>query len=762
LRRLATTFCLLGIGLTSIVTQTAHATAIPLTLTNTRDLSLSSWLNNPSPDPMGLSYDSSRNRLLITDSEIEEFNAPYWHGKNFFEVKLTGSFDRGVNISTHGDTISQPNPYGFTDEPADVAFALNPFGAADGNQNHYFISDDNSSRIYDQPLGSDGKFDPTVDITRTFFKTHNMGQDAEGLSFGMVGGEPNLFISMGEGPPANGPTYFEDGSNVHEIYRVRPGPNGRFDGPFGTANPLGDDIVTHFDTCNPTSAASITPTNPCTNPINQPDPEDVTYDGTTGHLFFTSHHINNTGGHHIVSETSLDGTLMNTYDLGVIAGMDASGIVIAPASGDPTNHRSMYIASRGVDNDSQPLANDGKIFEFQLAGPINHAPTVTNPGSHSSNEGVAITPLQIIASDQDTGDTLSFTETGLPPGLTMSATGLITGTTPYGQWGLSNPSVTVTDSLGVSTSVSFPWTVIRDLTPPATPGPLTIGRQTTGISLDWPENTESDLAGYKITRATSSSPSTYTDLTMLPAGTSVFFDETAPPGLTSFYKVTAFDHAVPPNASTVPRTGSARRSKIVLIGSAKAAASSLLLAIPKPDGVAPGDVLVAGVAARDAVAIVPPLGWTLSVQTPRVTSLSQQAVYTHTVAADDPAAYTFIAIGRSAAVGVITAYRGAVERPSKVGGQANVVSDEITAPSLTPTANDSVQIGFFGLDNEAFITAPVGMIIRDEHTMIVDPLGLSLAIADAVVDALPVGARVALASVAAENVGQVVVLSPAP
>jgi hypothetical protein len=762
LRRLATTICVLGIGVTSVITQSAAAADINLELTRTLDLS---GLSMPLPDPMGLSYDSTRGRLLVTDSEIDEFDAPYWRGANFFEIQPNGSLDTTVNMCVA--LICQPNPSGFTDEPADIAFARNPFGSAEGN--HYFIADDNSSRIYDVTLGVNGRFDITD--TRTWFKTHDIAQDIEGLEFAMIDGEPNLFIASGEGPPTVNATYQEDGSNIHQIFRVRPGSNGRFDGPPGPAA-QGDDIVTSFDTCKPTDATPVSIVSPCTSPINQPDPEDVAYDVVSGNLFFTSHHEAPGVNRIIVSETEIDGTPVATWDLGGISGVDPSGIAFGVASGNP-NARSLYIASRGIDNDNNRSENDGKILEWQLGGDINHPPVVTNPGSRSTPEGLPITPLTINAYDPDAGQPVSVSVSGLPSGLTFdTSTRVISGTVPYGNlpggWTPGQTSrphtvvITATDSYLISATASFTWTVTRDVTAPAMPGSLVVGRQTTGISLDWPDNTEADLAGYRVSRAATVS-GTYTDLTPdpLPPGTTEFYDDAAPAGATSYYRVTAFDRAVPANVS-LPRAGSARRSKIVLVSSSKQVGSGLLLAIPKPDGVAPGDVLVASVAARDAVTVLAPPGWTLAAQTARVQSLNLQAVYTHTVAADDPAAFTFIAVGRSASVGMIMAYRGAIERPASVAGQANPISDQITAPSLTPAANDSVQIGFFGIDTEALIIAPAGMILREWQTMFVDPLGLSLGIADTVIDATPAGVRIASASSAAENVGQVIVLSPKP
>ena len=83
--------------------------------------------------------------------------------------------------------------------------------------------------------------------------------------------------------------------------------------------------------------------------------------------------------------------------------------------------------------------------------------TVTNPGSRTGTAGTAAS-LQITASDSASGQTLSYSATGLPAGLTINAaTGLISGTpttaTAY------SVTVTAKDTTGASGSASFTWTV---------------------------------------------------------------------------------------------------------------------------------------------------------------------------------------------------------------------------------------------------------------------------------------------------------------
>jgi subtilase family serine protease len=83
--------------------------------------------------------------------------------------------------------------------------------------------------------------------------------------------------------------------------------------------------------------------------------------------------------------------------------------------------------------------------------------TVTNPGSQTGTAGTAAT-LQISATDATSGQTLGYTATGLPAGLSISSTtGLISGTPTTA--GTSNVTVTATDGTGATGSAGFTWTV---------------------------------------------------------------------------------------------------------------------------------------------------------------------------------------------------------------------------------------------------------------------------------------------------------------
>ncbi|HEX3491993.1 MAG TPA: S53 family peptidase [Streptosporangiaceae bacterium] len=90
-------------------------------------------------------------------------------------------------------------------------------------------------------------------------------------------------------------------------------------------------------------------------------------------------------------------------------------------------------------------------------GTTGNTVTVTNPGSQTSTTGAAAS-LQVHASDSASGQTLTYSATGLPAGLSISSSsGLISGTPTTA--GTSSVTVTAKDTTGASGSAAFTWTV---------------------------------------------------------------------------------------------------------------------------------------------------------------------------------------------------------------------------------------------------------------------------------------------------------------
>ncbi|MBC3841204.1 hypothetical protein GXW82_15560 [Streptacidiphilus sp. 4-A2] len=89
------------------------------------------------------------------------------------------------------------------------------------------------------------------------------------------------------------------------------------------------------------------------------------------------------------------------------------------------------------------------------SGPANTV-TVTNPGTQTATAGSAAS-LQVNAADSASGQTLTYSATGLPAGMSISSSGLISGTPTTS--GTDSVIVTATDSTGASGSAAFSYTV---------------------------------------------------------------------------------------------------------------------------------------------------------------------------------------------------------------------------------------------------------------------------------------------------------------
>ena len=138
----------------------------------------------PSPDPSGLTYVPSANKLVMTDGEVEETvnGITHFQGANVWEINLAGSVLRSANISKVAPTVTP-----MTNEPTGIAW--NP---ANG---HYYVSDDDAARVYDLNPGADGLIG-TADDTWTFFSTLGAGNgDAEGITFDTANN--HIFVSDG-------------------------------------------------------------------------------------------------------------------------------------------------------------------------------------------------------------------------------------------------------------------------------------------------------------------------------------------------------------------------------------------------------------------------------------------------------------------------------------------------------------------------------------------------------------------------------------
>jgi len=242
------------------------------------------------------------------------------------EVDELPLYDRAniYQARPNGSLLSTCTTLRFSKEPTGVA--INP---ADGM---VFISDDVQDRVFKVDVGRDGVFCTNDDSVSSINTTTYGVTDPEGLAFGAN----RLIVTEGLGK---------------QIIVVQPGINGSFDG----ARPAGDDTYTQFDTMA----------------LGLRDPEGVGYHPGRNSLFIVSRNDS------ILVETTLDGVVLNVYDFRAVHPVSPGGVGVGPGSLNPAE-TVVYIADRGVDNNSNPNENDGKIYELSIGDTPVPAPPPTS------------------------------------------------------------------------------------------------------------------------------------------------------------------------------------------------------------------------------------------------------------------------------------------------------------------------------------------------------------------------------------------------
>ncbi len=325
--------------------EPAAATASTFQAFLVQTIDASQW-SPSSPDPSGIVYLPAYDDLLVSDGEVNEMSI--FTGDNLFRATLTGAL---IDTLT---TIS------FSDEPTGVT--LNP---SDG---HLFFSDDTGTPrvIYEMNLEDDELDNTSDDDIITSFSTSDFGSmDPEGVTYDSWQGV--LFIA--------------DDLNK-EVYRVSPGANGIFDG----IAPAGDDQVTSFNTER----------------LGLLDPVGIAFNSDTGTLYIVGQPTDT------LFEVTPAGDLLQTIDISAAGARSPAGLAYAPDSQDPAV-MSIYIVDRGVDNDSDPDENDGKIYELTLPPLITTpVPPVANDDSASTPEDTPVT-IDVAANDSDPNGNLNPT-----------------------------------------------------------------------------------------------------------------------------------------------------------------------------------------------------------------------------------------------------------------------------------------------------------------------------------------------------------------
>ncbi|MDH6119877.1 hypothetical protein ABH930_001117 [Kitasatospora sp. GAS204A] len=154
-----------------------------------------------------------------------------------------------------------------------------------------------------------------------------------------------------------------------------------------------------------------------------------------------------------VSATDTTGGTLSYAATGLPAGLSidsSTGLI----SGTPTASGTSNVTVTATDSTGP---SGSTTFSWTVDAVAGNTVTVTNPGTQTSTVGSGAS-LQIAAGDSASGQTLTYSATGLPAGLSInSTTGQITGTPTTA--GTSSVTLTATDTTNASGSTTFSWTV---------------------------------------------------------------------------------------------------------------------------------------------------------------------------------------------------------------------------------------------------------------------------------------------------------------
>ncbi|HEX6813149.1 MAG TPA: hypothetical protein VF384_16115, partial [Planctomycetota bacterium] len=294
---------------------------------------LGAWVP-PCPDSSGLTYDPLFGRMIVTDSEVDEM--PIYAGKNVFEASRTGTLAR-----TSATVAYTPEPTGITLDTATRTF---------------YLSDDDIDKIYVVTAGADNLLHTADDSIRSF-SVRDFCEDAESLAFDSTSN--TLWIA---------------GGAANLVHKLKPGPNGIFDG----AAPIGDDVLASYDT----AVFGVT------------NPSGIARRSGDGGLYVIG--LPRTR----LIQLNVVGQLVRVINLPSDDMILPQGMVFAPSTvgtGD-----SLFLVDRGVDNNFDPSENDGEMREYGLPAPLTvNQPPVVDAGPDLNTSLAPAT--QIVGSVVDDG-----------------------------------------------------------------------------------------------------------------------------------------------------------------------------------------------------------------------------------------------------------------------------------------------------------------------------------------------------------------------
>ncbi|MDH6580381.1 Ig domain-containing protein, partial [Kitasatospora sp. MAP5-34] len=162
--------------------------------------------------------------------------------------------------------------------------------------------------------------------------------------------------------------------------------------------------------------------------------------------------------HEMMSDQNPAGGWTNHTGDATFNGQENSDECAWLAPGTAGGAANITFGSFGTYSEQASWSNDTNAcaISHPIVGTQGNTVTVNSPGNQSGKVGTAVS-LQVTGSDSASGQTLTYSATGLPAGLSISASGLITGTPTTA--GSSSVTVTAKDTTGATGSSSFSWTV---------------------------------------------------------------------------------------------------------------------------------------------------------------------------------------------------------------------------------------------------------------------------------------------------------------
>lgn len=352
-----------------------------------------------SPDPSGIAYIPSLDKIVVSDAEVDEIPAPQpgqYKGANLYTMGRDGVLAGTGTTKTSGT--------GWSVEPTGVTY--NP------NTGSMFVVDDDKKSVFEITNAGTAGVTGTIPTTRlriaNGFKTTSFNNtDPEGIAY----------------DPTRNELLLVNGQTGARFYRLQPGPDGIFNGISV------DDVALEFDLTQ----------------YGVLDPEGIAYDPVRDTILVSS------DGSQSIFELDQNGALLNVISLASIysqGAQNAADVVIAPSS--TGTGQSYFLPDRGLDNNSHPAENDGRVWEVRANMPaITNFPPVSDAGVDQMLDlGETVTVTGAVR-DKDATDTHTFQWTATGPGpVTFATPNLATTTATFSVAGDYVFTLRVTDSKG--------------------------------------------------------------------------------------------------------------------------------------------------------------------------------------------------------------------------------------------------------------------------------------------------------------------------